>query len=460
MANLYNYYSLTTGINIDPKCGSLAKSYYNQIKNVLGLSAEIEYESDIRRVKNQNIASVLSRYTGWGNITVFQWLFGLNKYSDGWKGNDLVTALSDITIQNPQLGSVGDLCLDYYTMLLNNFDFYSSDGSNWTRNYQSIDFSNYTGTINDGYSSSIWFVVSYGIITPYIKDGFTWMKLSDWALANNKTIYFGANQPSAASYNYWINLSHISLKQYQGNQTWSAEQTISYNISAPVSPSNGDYWATMENNNIVLYQRVNSTWVRKNFADNFVYEIGNNSKLTAITTNNFVLYYDDDALKGVPFFGDYSVGNISFYGQGSLVGAFPEVNFTGAGVSTTQASATRVDVTITPVYDIGATYSSTMTSGFVVIRFPVPHKIQFSTSMSGSYATVATAPTSSAVFSLKKNGTEFATMTFGASQTSATFSAASPTTFNPGDVLTVVAPTPADSTLAGLGFGLSANRIP
>ena len=56
-------------------------------------------------------------------------------------------------------------------------------------------------------------------------------------------------------------------------------------------------------------------------------------------------------------------------------------------------------------------------------------------------------------------GTQFATMSFAGGASTATFTAASDTDFAGGDVLTVVSPNPADSTLADIGFSLAGVRL-
>ena len=73
--------------------------------------------------------------------------------------------------------------------------------------------------------------------------------------------------------------------------------------------------------------------------------------------------------------------------------------------------------------------------------------------MAGEAATATTA------FTLKKNGVDFGTMQFAASANLATFTGTSDTDFAPGDVLTVIAPNPADSTLADIGFSLAGLRL-
>ena len=110
-------------------------------------------------------------------------------------------------------------------------------------------------------------------------------------------------------------------------------------------------------------------------------------------------------------------------------------------------------------YDIGGSIVGSPTDGAVLLRYPVPRAVRFFSGMSLSKGVAGTAATASSVFSIKKNGAEFATMTFAGSAATATFACATTTDFSAGDVLTLVAPATADATLADIGFALSGLRI-
>lgn len=114
---------------------------------------------------------------------------------------------------------------------------------------------------------------------------------------------------------------------------------------------------------------------------------------------------------------------------------------------------------VTFPYDIGGTLPGIPAGASVVLRYPVPRAIQFPAGMTGSRAVAAVSSGATATFSIRKNGTQFATMQFSAGVPTATFAAASATTFDPGDVLTVIAPDPADGSLADIGFALSGIRL-
>jgi len=110
-------------------------------------------------------------------------------------------------------------------------------------------------------------------------------------------------------------------------------------------------------------------------------------------------------------------------------------------------------------YDVGGSLSGQPAAGATVLRYPLPRPVRFQAGLPNSKGVVGTAPTATVSFSLKKNGTQFATMQFAATATTATFTAASDTDFALGDILTITAPNPADSTLSDLGLSLAGIRL-
>ena len=109
-------------------------------------------------------------------------------------------------------------------------------------------------------------------------------------------------------------------------------------------------------------------------------------------------------------------------------------------------------------YDIGCSVAGTPAANATLLRYPMPRAVNFPAGMTNSKAIANTAATASATFSVKKNGTQFATFAFAASGTSATFTAASATAFAAGDILTITAPATPDATLADLGIALAGTR--
>ena len=101
-------------------------------------------------------------------------------------------------------------------------------------------------------------------------------------------------------------------------------------------------------------------------------------------------------------------------------------------------------------------------SGEVVLKFVSPQSMTFYAALSDSFAKATVGATLSAVYSIRKNGAEFATATFAADgqagAQSATFACASDAVFAAGDILTIVAPAVRDATMSGIGITLTAYR--
>lgn len=102
-------------------------------------------------------------------------------------------------------------------------------------------------------------------------------------------------------------------------------------------------------------------------------------------------------------------------------------------------------------YDIAIDVPARPSSNSVLGKWVAPSAVTFKAALSESVANADTAATAETVFSLKKNGTEFATVTFAAADTTATYVNVADTDFASGDVLTLVAPT-RDDTLANIAF--------
>jgi hypothetical protein len=104
---------------------------------------------------------------------------------------------------------------------------------------------------------------------------------------------------------------------------------------------------------------------------------------------------------------------------------------------------------------ISGSYSGAPAANQQIFRYVFAGSVIFPAGLSGSAGNAGTAPTASATFKIAQNGTQVGTMVFAAGATAATFTMAAATTFHAGDVLTIVAPAPADATLANLAWSLA-----
>lgn len=100
------------------------------------------------------------------------------------------------------------------------------------------------------------------------------------------------------------------------------------------------------------------------------------------------------------------------------------------------------------VFDIPLQYLGIPPAGQPILRYTFGESVNFPAAFAGSAVSAGTAATANTILDIARNGTNFATMTFAASATSATFSGAA-SSFAAGDVLAIT-PRTTDATLANL----------
>lgn len=87
-----------------------------------------------------------------------------------------------------------------------------------------------------------------------------------------------------------------------------------------------------------------------------------------------------------------------------------------------------------------------------------PDGVTFYVGLSTSYGKAKVAATATAVYSIKKNGTQFATVTFNAGNPVATIACPTQTVFAVGDEYEMIAPNPRDETLSGVSINIQGFR--
>ena len=116
---------------------------------------------------------------------------------------------------------------------------------------------------------------------------------------------------------------------------------------------------------------------------------------------------------------------------------------------------------VTQSYDVVIWQYGQPIAGQTIMKMKMPREVTFSEDFAGSTCAQATVQaTATAVFSIQKNGTEVGTATYAATESVATFATTSSgnVVFDTNDVLSIVAPSPSDSTLEGVGFVLFGSR--
>lgn len=108
--------------------------------------------------------------------------------------------------------------------------------------------------------------------------------------------------------------------------------------------------------------------------------------------------------------------------------------------------------------DVGVFWPGVGANSQKLLRIPVNRAITFPAGAASSNAKAGTAATASTTFTLTKNGTSFATVVFGISSATGTWTQASDANFSAGDVLEIDGPATADATLADFGINLAGTR--
>jgi hypothetical protein len=157
---------------------------------------------------------------------------------------------------------------------------------------------------------------------------------------------------------------------------------------------------------------------------------------------------------------DKSIGHFPY--PANLIGQtihlkFVSLNIVGGGIQDlasvpayTYAITGAGQATVSVV--TGTFVNGRPTASLVLQRYVFATTVTFPSGLGGSQGTAGTAASAITMFAVQKNGASVGSMVFAAAATTATFTMASATTFNAGDVLTLVAPATPDATLANLAW--------
>ena len=184
--------------------------------------------------------------------------------------------------------------------------------------------------------------------------------------------------------------------------------------------------------------------------DNFaIYYAGTNYGLSSVG-NRFKNVGVTEGTRAILF------GNPSIYCS-SIADVFDTLQgVTDLGVSNLVHNGSQSNVGVAASRSISFTkiFAPTVSQSLYKEAMKIP--VEFPINMTDSSVTCVSPPTAPYSISFTINGVPFATADFAASGTVATFTAAAPTTFVPGDVLEIIAPNPDDPAIGYITFDLTA----
>lgn len=145
--------------------------------------------------------------------------------------------------------------------------------------------------------------------------------------------------------------------------------------------------------------------------------------------------------------------------KGSLIIPAVDLSLALGNQNVSITASTLVSGATGSPYDVGIFVPGTYTNSQVLGNFVMVRQVIYTNNFSPSVASCpsASSPTGSVVLEIEKNGSAVGTLTFAASGTSGTFSSSSTTTFNSGDLMSIIAPSIADSTFGNLAVTLTGN---
>lgn len=229
--------------------------------------------------------------------------------------------------------------------------------------------------------------------------------------------------------------------------------SIASGSTFPIAASTGELF--YHTTNQLLYSYSGSAWKQSGGSltiGSTSLELGNQTLtlagLTSVTATTF-----NGALNG-------TASNSS-----SLNGVAAASYVLSSALATVATSGSYNDLTnkpaataeVTPFYDIVSGITGKPSAGATVLRMYVVRNLYFPVGLAASYASTVTPGTGYVTLSVRKNGTQFATIVFGGpGNTVATLNCATQTSFLAGDTLTIVAPAVQDATFANCSYSLVA----
>jgi hypothetical protein len=213
----------------------------------------------------------------------------------------------------------------------------------------------------------------------------------------------------------------------------------------------------------------NAGWLVYNVADTTFYVYSGSAWAALAAGGSSTLAGDTDVLLTSPANNDvltYETSSTKWKNKPPVTGVTAFTGLSDVPASYTSAGGKAVEVNTgatalvfsTKPFDVAVLAPGVGTNSQILLRVKLARAVTFPASATLSQATASAAATGSTTFTLKKNGSSFATVNYAASASSGTWTQASDSVFAAGDLLEIDGPATADATLADVGITLAGVR--
>ena len=365
---------ITSGIDIDPDHGGIAKAFYNWIKEVIQERAELHYENrNLREVFDTDVSSFLEGYTSDPRHAT-QFLYGIVEHSNPWNEDSIIAAIDGAEYPRKFYPNDGEYSIDFIKSQEDGMTLYANEVISSTDVWleqQTTYYSNLFPQMLDGSAGDVWIISDDDGFDIWIKPAFSWMRLTDYVKTTTPTGTFTIStvDPGNSTNSWWLDLTGLNIRKYSEQiNSWESAPTTTVSQTQPVGPSVGDLWVKEERGRFVLYvfDGLYSAFIRAKVSKFPVLDRTTNSAFNGQTgQNNFTIVCGQDALLGAPITG--GAGNLKIKKDGVLIQTAVEtIDFLGPDIEViaTGAGAASVEhLPYTTLPELGSAPAAVADSG-------------------------------------------------------------------------------------------------
>lgn len=348
-----SFFLITSGLDLNPANGTIGKTNYSFIKNVISNSSEILFESpSLRSIDNVDISTHLLAYDSMPR-TLYQILIGLSSYNNSWNIETLSAAINENAIHPQYWPTAGQYSINPYEAYEKDYGIYECVRIGptqlvWSKR-SNFKISESIPSYSEGTDKAIWAILINNRIEFYIKLAFQWISLEEYVQSNEITITFSDTEPLLVEGALWVKFGDLMVYNF-GIDDWNSGIMSRY---LPENGFDGDLILDNDRMAISLYQQQGNNRIPCKLSNYIIRNKDLNSTFR-LNSNNFIIEDGSIALTGgiatYQFDGDNNV--VKVYQDGNFIGNYSGINFQGPTVTDDGESAmvtfspNQVDVNI------------------------------------------------------------------------------------------------------------------